>query len=119
MGEGTSPLAGLRVLEASEGIAGAYATKLLADQGAEVVKLERPGGGDPLREWAASQPDERPPANGALFEFLNSGKSSVTAGDAGLTARLVSWAEVIIRGRAADDLLGARATFLAGIKPAW
>ncbi len=49
MGEATFPLAGLRVLEASEGIAGAYAAKLLADQGAEVVKLERPGDGDPLR----------------------------------------------------------------------
>ena len=84
MGEATFPLAGLRVLEASEGIAGAYAAKLLADQGAEVVKLERPGDGDPLRRWAASQPDERPPSTGALFEFLNAGKSSVTAGDVGL-----------------------------------
>jgi crotonobetainyl-CoA:carnitine CoA-transferase CaiB-like acyl-CoA transferase len=106
MGDGSFPLAGLRVLEASEGIAGAYATKLLADQGAEVVKLERAGGGDPLRRWAASQPDEPPPANGALFEFLNSGKSSVTAGDGAIIGGLLEWAEVIIRGPAADQLLG-------------
>ncbi len=110
MGEGTFALGGLRVLEASEGIAGAYATKLLADQGAEVVKLERPGGGDPLRAWAASQPDERPPTAGALFQFLNAGKSSVTAGDAELVGRLVSWADVIVRGPAAAALLGSDST---------
>ena len=50
-------LDGLRVLEASEGVAGAYAGKLLRDQGADVVKLERSDGGDPLRRWSAATPD--------------------------------------------------------------
>lgn len=47
----------MRVVEAAEGIAGAYAGKLLADQGAEVVKVER-SGGDPMRRWSAATPDE-------------------------------------------------------------
>ena len=67
--EARPALEGLRVLEASEGIAGAYATKLLADQGAEVIKLERPGTGDPLRGWSAAQPDERAPGTGPCSSF--------------------------------------------------
>ncbi|MER3453335.1 MAG: CoA transferase, partial [Acidimicrobiia bacterium] len=56
-----------RVLDFSTGIAGPYCTKLLADAGADVVKIE-PSGGDPLRRYGS----------GALFEFLNTSKRSVT-----------------------------------------
>ena len=45
------PLAGLKVLDLSIIVAGGTASSLLADFGAEVVKVERPGGGDPLRNW--------------------------------------------------------------------
>ncbi len=45
------PLAGLRVLELGALIAGPFCAKLLAEFGAEVVKLEPPGLGDPLRKW--------------------------------------------------------------------
>jgi formyl-CoA transferase len=45
------PLAGLRVLELGQLIAGPFAGKMLADFGAEVVKVEPPGSGDPLRKW--------------------------------------------------------------------
>ena len=45
------PLSGLRVLDLSIIVAGGTATSLLADFGAEVVKIERPGTGDPLRNW--------------------------------------------------------------------
>jgi formyl-CoA transferase len=45
------PLAGLKVLELGQLIAGPFAAKTLADFGAEVVKIEPPGGGDPLRQW--------------------------------------------------------------------
>ncbi|NQW08366.1 MAG: CoA transferase [Alphaproteobacteria bacterium] len=44
-------LGGVRVLDLTTSIAGPYATLLLADFGAEVVKLERPGGGDDSRHW--------------------------------------------------------------------
>ena len=65
----------LRVIDLSDRIAGEYATKLLADAHAEVIKVEPPEG-DPLRRWSASDQDlsER---DGALFQFLNTSKKSV------------------------------------------
>ena len=45
------PLSGLRVLELGQLIAGPFAAKTLADFGADVVKVEAPGSGDPLRQW--------------------------------------------------------------------
>jgi formyl-CoA transferase len=45
------PLSGLKVLEMGQLIAGPFAAKTLADFGAEVIKIEPPGSGDPLRQW--------------------------------------------------------------------
>ena len=45
------PLAGLKVLELGQLIAGPFAAKTLADFGADVIKIEPPGTGDPLRQW--------------------------------------------------------------------
>ncbi len=50
-GHSNGPLRGLKVLDLSIIVAGGTASSLLADFGAEVVKIERPGGGDPLRNW--------------------------------------------------------------------
>ena len=86
------PLAGLRVLDRTVGIAGPYATKVLADAGADVVKVE-PGEGDPLRRWRS----------GALFEYLNAGKRSVTS-----DADLVAGADVVF-GAAPVDVPAMRA----------
>ena len=47
----TLPLQGLRVLELGQLIAGPFAGKMLADFGADVIKVEPPGSGDPLRKW--------------------------------------------------------------------
>lgn len=47
----TGPLAGLKVLEMGQLIAGPFAAKTLADFGADVIKIEPPGAGDPLRKW--------------------------------------------------------------------
>jgi crotonobetainyl-CoA:carnitine CoA-transferase CaiB-like acyl-CoA transferase len=69
------PLSGVRVVDLSRQISGPYATKLLADAGADVVKLEAPGG-DPLRRWTASQRELPPGADAALFQFLNASKRS-------------------------------------------
>jgi formyl-CoA transferase len=46
------PLAGLKVLELGQLIAGPFAGKILAEFGAEVIKIESPDGGDPLRHFA-------------------------------------------------------------------
>ncbi len=77
----TLPLAQLRVVDFSSGIAGAYCTKLLADAGADVVKVEPPGAGDPWRTWTASDAPIDPPVDpaegGALFRFLHHGVRSV------------------------------------------
>ena len=51
MPDSTGPLTGLKVLDLSIIVAGGTASSLLADFGAEVVKMERPGSGDPLRNW--------------------------------------------------------------------
>lgn len=48
---GPSPLEGLKVIELGTLIAGPYCARLLAEFGAEVIKIEPPGGGDPLRTW--------------------------------------------------------------------
>src|SRR5579883_2998894 len=45
------PLAGLKVIELGQLIAGPFAAKLLGEFGAEIIKIEPPHGGDPLRQW--------------------------------------------------------------------
>jgi crotonobetainyl-CoA:carnitine CoA-transferase CaiB-like acyl-CoA transferase len=71
-----APLRGFRVIDLSTWIAGAYCTKLLADGGAEVIKVEAPDG-DPLRRWSASGAPVSPDLDGALFNFLGASKQSV------------------------------------------
>ena len=70
-------LAGLRVLEIGQHIAVPYCTKLLADLGADVIKIERPGG-DPLRQWGPFPGDTPDPEKSALFHVLNTNKRGVT-----------------------------------------
>jgi crotonobetainyl-CoA:carnitine CoA-transferase CaiB-like acyl-CoA transferase len=72
------PLNGYTVVDLSVGIAGAYCTKLLADAGATVIKVEPPEG-DPLRRWSASGAEIKAGDDGALFSFLACSKHSVVA----------------------------------------
>ena len=46
----------LRVVELGQLIAGPFCGQLLADHGAEVIKVEQPGGGDPMRAWGRTEP---------------------------------------------------------------
>ena len=66
------PLAGLRVLDLTEHMAGPFCTMILADMGAEVLKVERPGKGDSSRSMGDGA--ERNP----FFRYINRNKKSVT-----------------------------------------
>lgn len=70
------PLDGYTVIDLSVGIAGGYCTKLLADGGATVIKVEPPEG-DPLRRWSASGAEIKAGEDGALFSFLAGAKHGV------------------------------------------
>ncbi len=77
------PLDGLVVVELATGISGPYAAKLLADYGAEVIKVEPPGG-DPVRREGARAGERPDPEASPLFLHLNQNKRSVVA-DLGAT----------------------------------
>jgi formyl-CoA transferase/CoA:oxalate CoA-transferase len=72
------PLQGVRVLDLTHYITGPYATKLFADYGADVIKIERPDGGDPARTIAPFFKDKPHLEGSGLFLHLNSNKRSVT-----------------------------------------
>ncbi|MHA2787545.1 CaiB/BaiF CoA transferase family protein [Corynebacterium sp. S7] len=72
--QGPKPLAGIKVLDLSKILAGPYLTMMLADLGAEVIKVEHPDAGDPTRMWG-------PPFIGddaTYYLAINRGKKSVT-----------------------------------------
>jgi crotonobetainyl-CoA:carnitine CoA-transferase CaiB-like acyl-CoA transferase len=99
----TGPLHGYTVVELSTGIAGAYCTKLLADGGAQVIKVETPQG-DPLRGWSASGTRIETGSDGALFGFLAGSKHSVVAdpdidGDTDLVNDLLAAADAVVWSR--------------------
>ena len=75
----TGPLAGLRVLDLTRVLAGPWATQLLADYGAEVIKIEKPGEGDDTRGWGPPFLTNADGSRGDAAYFLaaNRGKSSV------------------------------------------
>ena len=92
-----SLLSGVRVLDLTTSIAGPYATLLLADMGADVVKVERPGSGDDSRAWGPPFLD----GESLWFLSVNRNKKSITldySGDAGrkVLHDLVRTADVVI-----------------------
>lgn len=97
LGPRPGPLCGVRVLDLSRVLAGPFATMVLADLGADVLKVERPGSGDDTRHWG-------PPFHGddaAYFFAVNRDRRSVAVDlttDTGraLVARLVAAADVVV-----------------------
>ena len=101
---GDGALRGLRVVEVADEISGPYCGKLLADLGAEVTKIEAPGG-DSLRRWGPFPGGQPDPDRCGLFEYLNAGKRITvldTASDSGGAAarRLIGDADVLIEAGA-------------------
>lgn len=114
MSDGVLPLAGVKIVDLSIALTGPYAVALLADQGADVVKVERPGFGDIGRYVGVS-------VNGmsALYQMCNRGKRGIAVDvhtDAGreIVTRLAADADVVVQnfrpgvverlGIGADDL---------------
>lgn len=72
------PLAGIRVLEFAQIAAGPFFGSLFADLGADVVKLERPDGGDGMREWPPLMANDGGEAFSGNFASINRNKRSIT-----------------------------------------
>jgi formyl-CoA transferase len=90
------PLDGLKVVELGNLIAGPFATRVFAEFGAEVIKIESPDGGDPLRQWRALYEGT------SLWWYVQArNKKSVTVNlkhpdGAGIVLRLVAGADVVV-----------------------
>ncbi|HSW12736.1 MAG TPA: CoA transferase [Solimonas sp.] len=101
----------IRVLELAEGVAGEYCGKLLADFGAEVIKLEQPGVGSPTRRLGPFAPGGDAIEGSGLFAWLNTNKRSValdvtTPAGGETLRRLLGQVDVVIDDHAAGWLQG-------------
>lgn len=104
----TAPLAGLKILELGRLMAAPFAAQVLADLGADVIKLERPGSGDESRAYGP------PFQEGESYYYLslNRGKRSIavdlkTPGGKEVVARLVKASDVLLHNWAADAIARA------------
>ncbi|HUQ79627.1 MAG TPA: CaiB/BaiF CoA-transferase family protein [Gemmatimonadaceae bacterium] len=94
------PLSGVRVVALEQAVAAPFASRQLADMGADVIKIERPGGGDSARAY-----DSALRGNSAYFAWLNRGKRSVMLDvkrpdDHEVAARLLEEADVFVHNLA-------------------
>ena len=92
----TGPLVGVRVLELGNFIAGPFAGQLFGDYGAEVIKVEAPDGGDPMRHWGVTVDDES-----LWWPIIARNKRSVVAdlkdpGDLAFVQRLAAECDVVL-----------------------
>jgi formyl-CoA transferase len=97
----TPPLAGIKVLDLSRVLAGPWCTQLLADLGAEVTKIERPGAGDDTRHWGPPWHGEGEDRVAAYFLSANRGKKSAAIDfakpeGAALIRQLAEQADVVV-----------------------
>jgi CoA:oxalate CoA-transferase len=116
-------LTGIRVLDLSQGMGGGYCTKLLADFGADVLKIEPPKIGDNLRSQAPFK-DDSLFSDGAAFLYLNTNKKSITLdifSDTGkdLFFRLLKDADVVVESFKPGTMEAAGLSFsdLEAVKP--
>lgn len=117
------PIPDVTVLDLTWMITGPYATKLLADFGADVIKVEPPGG-DPSRRLGPYPGDEPHPERSGTFAFLNTNKRSLvvdlqTERSREVMRRLVERADVVVESFAPGtlDRLGLGWEFIHAVKP--
>ncbi|TMC47533.1 MAG: CoA transferase [Chloroflexi bacterium] len=118
------PLHGVRVVEIGGGVAAPFCTRLLTDLGADVVKVERPGVGDPSRRvgpFCGGAPDRDA---SALFVSLNAGKRSIeldlrSPGGRRALAQLLDRSAVVVSGLrpTSAERLGVDDSWLGGGRP--
>ena len=118
----TMPLTGLRVLDLSRVLSGPYCTMLLADMGAEVIKVEVPGEGDLTR--GIGDPESEARGGQPVFFDLNRNKKSLTLNLKAVAGkeifqRLAKTADVLVENYRPDvmDRLGLGYTVLSQINP--
>ncbi|MEE8338012.1 MAG: CoA transferase [Dehalococcoidia bacterium] len=123
MAERAGPLAGIVAVDASQGVAGAWASRLLADLGTRVIKVEPPGG-DRLRAAGPFPGDASDPERGGLHLALNAGKESVVAdieSDAGRAQlrELIAGADIFMEsaGPGGLEAVGLDAASLLALHP--
>jgi crotonobetainyl-CoA:carnitine CoA-transferase CaiB-like acyl-CoA transferase len=95
------PLSAIRVLDLSRVLAGPWATQILADLGAQVIKVEKPGAGDDTRHWGPPWHGEGDARVAAYFLSANRGKKSVaidfsTDEGAAIVRRMAANADVLV-----------------------
>ncbi len=95
------PLEGIRVLDLSRVLAGPWCSQLLADLGAEVIKIERPGAGDDTRHWGPPWHEHGEERVAAYFLAANRGKKSAAidfaqAEGAALVRRMAAASDVVV-----------------------
>ena len=101
------PLDGVRALELGGYVSAPYCGKLLADYGADVIKIEPPGGGDEARRMGPFAGDDAHPEKSIPFLYLNTNKRGITldvetAAGAGLLRRLLESADVLVENYPPD-----------------
>jgi formyl-CoA transferase len=118
------PLAGIKVLDLSRVLAGPWCTQLLADLGADVTKIERPGAGDDTRHWGPPWHGEGDARVAAYFLSCNRGKRSAAidfaqAEGAALVRKLAAHADVVVENFKVGGLakFGLDATSLRAANP--
>ena len=105
-------LTGIRVLDLTHHIAGPYCTKLLADYGADVIKVERPGAGDGARRAGPFPGDTPNSEKSGLFLYLNTNKRGVT-----LNLKTKTGADILRKLVADSDLVVE--SFQPRVMPGW
>jgi len=118
------PLEGIKVLDLSRVLAGPWCTQLLADLGAEVIKIERPGTGDDTRHWGPPWHGDGDERVAAYFLSCNRGKKSAAIDfarpeGAELVRKLAAQADVLVENFKVGGLarFGLDAATLRAVNP--